>query len=62
MNLRIKLYRSVSIILCLLSLFASCDKNTDDEDFRYMFGLTSAINSNNEEKINVEKIYSILKD
>ena len=57
MNLRIKLYRSVSIILCLLSLFASCDKNTDDEDFRYMFGLTSAINSNNEEIEAIETAY-----
>ena len=57
MNKLIKLSRHLFTILCLLTLFSSCDKDTNDEDYRYMFGLTSAINSNNEEMEAIETAY-----
>ena len=57
MNRLIKLSSSLLTILCLLVLFPSCDKDTDDADYRYQFGLTSAINSNNEEMEAIESAY-----
>lgn len=57
MNLLIKLSRSILVILCTLALFTSCDKDTDDEEYQYMFGLTSAINSKNEEMEAIQSAY-----
>lgn len=48
MNKLIKLFGGFLTILCLLTIFTSCDKGSDDEEYRYVFGLTSAINSKNE--------------
>lgn len=53
----VKLSGGFLIVLCLFALFASCDKGTDDEDYRYVFGLTSAINSSNEEIEAIETAY-----
>ena len=57
MNRLIKLSSVFLTILCLLALFSSCDKDTDDEESRYTFGLTSAINSKNEEMEAIETAY-----
>lgn len=57
MNRLIKISSGFLTILCLLALFSSCEKDTDDEDFRYMFGITSAINSKNEEMEAIETAY-----
>ena len=48
MNTLIKLSGRFLIILCLLAIFTSCDKGSDDEEYIYVFGLTSAINGKNE--------------
>lgn len=48
MNTLIKLSGRFLIILCLLAIFTSCDKGSDDEEYIYVFGLTSSINSKNE--------------
>lgn len=57
MTLLIKLSRFFLIILCTLTLFTSCDKDTDDETYLYTFGLTSAINSQYEEIEAIERAY-----
>lgn len=57
MNTTIKSSKFFLTILCLLALFTSCDKDNDDEEYRYMFGLTSAINGNNEEMETIETAY-----
>ena len=57
MNIPTKLSSAFVAILCLLTLFSSCDNDTADEDYRYMFGLTSAINSTNEEIEAIETAY-----
>ena len=57
MNTLIKLSGRFLIILCLLAIFTSCDKGSDDEEYIYVFGLTSAINSKNEEMEAIELAY-----
>ena len=57
MNKLIKLFGGFLTILCLLAIFTSCDKGSDEEEYRYMFGLTSAINSKNEEIEAIESAY-----
>ena len=57
MNTLIKLFRGFLIILCLLAIFTSCDKGSDDEEYRYVFGLTSAINGKNEEIKAIKSAY-----
>ena len=57
MNTLIKLSGRFLIILCLLAIFTSCDKGSDDEEYIYVFGLTSAINSKNEEMEAIESAY-----
>ena len=44
-------------ILCMLTLLISCDKDHEDEEYRYIFGLTSAINGNAEEIEAIETSY-----
>ena len=57
MNRFIKLSSCFFTILCLLALLSSCDKDNDDDDFRYTYGLTSVINGNNEEMEAIETAY-----
>lgn len=57
MNTLIKLFRGFLTILCLLAIFTSCDKGSDDEEYRYVFGLTSAINGKNEEIKAIKSAY-----
>lgn len=57
MNTLIKLSGRFLIILCLLAIFTSCDKGSDDEEYIYVFGLTSAINSKNEEIKAIKSAY-----
>ena len=57
MNTLIKLSGRFLIILCLLAIFTSCDKGSDDEEYRYVFGLTSAINGKNEEIKAIKSAY-----
>lgn len=57
MNTLIKLFRGFLTILCLLAIFTSCDKGSDDEEYRNVFGLTSSINSKNEEMEAIESAY-----
>lgn len=57
MNLLIKLSRSFLIILCTLTLFTSCDKDTEDEAYQYRYGLTSAINDQYEEIEAIQSAY-----
>lgn len=57
MNTLIKLSGRFLIILCLLAIFTSCDKGSDDEEYIYVFGLTSSINSKNEEMEAIELAY-----
>ena len=57
MNKLIKLFGGFLAILCLLAIFTSCDKGSDDEEYRYVFGLTSAINGKNEEIKAIKSAY-----
>ena len=57
MNTLIKLSGRFLTILCLLAIFTSCDKGSDDEEYRYVFGLTSAINGKNEEIKAIKSAY-----
>lgn len=57
MNKLIKLSSVFLTMLCLLALFSSCDKDSDDEDIRYTFGLTSAVNNTDEEMSAIETAY-----
>ena len=57
MNKLIKLFKGFLAILCLLAIFTSCDKGSDDEEYRYVFGLTSAINGKNEEIKAIKSAY-----
>ena len=57
MNKLIKLFGGFLTILCLLAIFTSCDKGSDEEEYRYVFGLTSAINGKNEEMEAIELAY-----
>lgn len=45
-------------LLCMLILLSSCKKDQDDIEFRYTFGITSAINSNRSEIEAIELAYS----
>ena len=44
-------------MLCTLTLFTSCDKDTDDEVYQYRYGLTSSINDQYEEIETIERAY-----
>lgn len=57
MNKLIKFFGGFLTILCLLAIFTSCDKGSDDEEYRYVFGLTSAINGKNEEIKAIKSAY-----
>ena len=57
MNLLTKLSISFLIILCTLTLFTSCDEDTDDEVYQYRYGLTSSINDQYEEIETIERAY-----
>lgn len=57
MNLLTKLSISFLIILCTLTLFTSCDEDTDDEVYQYRDGLTSSINDQYEEIETIERAY-----
>lgn len=57
MDLLIKYSKTTVSILCMLVLLWACDKESEEPKYRYMFGLTSAINSNNVEIEAIETAY-----
>lgn len=38
------IFKSILPLCCIMMLFCSCGKDSDDEECQYFFGLTSAVN------------------